>query len=257
MKKLRQRVTLNDVSQAIDSLEKQSLNPTADNILAEVIRKSNGTVGGSKSTVLKFKRQLESTDNNTELGTVRNVSTVQYSTDKRTYNTESVPFSIDKKLFSTLEVQLWKRLEARLDDKLHQHFKIYQIEETLQEIRELWLGAVEQYVAAKANLESLEQEVRRLSEFETQITELRQVNERLILENNKLKASTITETDFLKTYFQVLAQLHQLTPVQKYDYAMKLFEQGVGPSEISRILAVNKGTLQHYKEGTRKRPNDG
>ena len=68
--------------------------------------------------------------------------------------------------------------------------------------------------------------------------------------------SAITETNLLETYFQASAQLHQLTSVQKYDYAMKLFEQGLGPSEISRILAVNKGTLQHYKEGTRKRPND-
>jgi len=69
-------------------------------------------------------------------------------------------------------------------------------------------------------------------------------------------ASTTTKTDPLESYFQALAQLHQLTPVQKYDCAMKLFEQGMGPSEISRILAVNKGSLQHYKEGKRKRPDE-
>jgi hypothetical protein len=43
---------------------------------------------------------------------------------------------------------------------------------------------------------------------------------------------------------------------QKYDYAMKLFEPGLVPSEISKILAVNKGTLQHYKEDKRKRPEE-
>jgi predicted ATP-dependent serine protease len=67
-------------------------------------------------------------------------------------------------------------------------------------------------------------------------------------------ASVIIEIDPLETYFQALAQLHSTTPTQKYDYAMKLFERGMGPSEVSRILAVNKGSLQHYKEGKRKRP---
>jgi chromosome segregation ATPase len=69
-------------------------------------------------------------------------------------------------------------------------------------------------------------------------------------------ASVITETDPLETYFQALTQLHSMTPAHKYDYAMKLFERGMGPSEVSRILAVNKGTLQHYKEGKRKRPEE-
>ena len=328
MKKLRQRLTLNEVNQAINSLKEQNLNLTADNILAEVIRQSNGTVGGSKGTVLKFKRQLESIDNSTNLRIVSNTSTVQYSINRRTYGTESVPDSIDKTLISTLEVQLWERLEVRLDDKLRQHSKVHQVEEMLQEMHELWLRAVNQYVAAKANLESLEPEVQRLSESEAQAIELHQVNEHLVLENNELKSkleaiqherqtqneeatnqaiqfqstlnqaadqieiqqtqlnqlnqdlnslhelwleavfqiqitsssaatSVITESDPLESYFQALAQLHQLTPVQKYDCAMKLFGQGLGPSEISRILEVNKGTLQHYKEGRRKRPNNG
>ncbi len=65
-------------------------------------------------------------------------------------------------------------------------------------------------------------------------------------------ASVITKTDPFETYFQAVTQLHSMTLVQKYDYAMKLFERGLGPSEVSRILAVNKGSLQHYKEGTQK-----
>ncbi len=321
MKKLRQRLTLADVTQAINSLKEQNLNPTADNILAEIIRQSNGTVGGSKGTVLKLKRQLESTD----------ISTVKPSQ----YSTELVPFSIDKNILSTLEVQLWSRLEARLDEKLRNQFEVHQVsellhdqvnehrlEEALQEMRELWLEAVTQYTAAKANLDSLEKEVTQ-PESEAQAAELHQVNECLVLENNELKfkleaiqherqiqneaatnqfiqlqstlnqatnqievqqtqlnqlnqdlnslhklwfeaisqiatpstaVSVITETDPLESYFQALTQLHSMTSAQKYDYAMKLFEQGMGPSEVSRILEVNKGSLQHYKEGKRNRP---
>jgi hypothetical protein len=328
MKKLRQRLTLADVTQAILSLKEQNLNPTADNILAEIIRSSNGTVGGSKGTVLKLKRQLESTDNYTSLSTAKDTSTVKYSTNKRTCSTESVPISIDENVLSILEVQLWAKLEARLDDKLRNQFEIHQVselphnqtnehplEEALQEMRELWLDSITQYTAVKTNL----------TESEAQAAELHQVNERLALENNELKskleaiqherqtqnegatnqviqfqstlnqaanqieiqqtqlnqlnqdlnslhelwleavsqiatpsasASTITKTDPLETYFQALTQLHSMTPAQKYDYAMKLFEQGMGPSEVSRILAVNKGSLQHYKEGKRKRPEE-
>ena len=336
MKKLRQRITLNDVSQAINSLKEQNLNPTADNILAEIIRSSNGTVGGSKGTVLKLKRQLESTDNCTDSSTVKSTSTVEYSTNKRTDSTKSIPINLDDKLLSTLEVQLWSRLEARLDDKLREKLEVHRVselphdranelEEALQEMCELWLDSITQYTVAKANLDGLEKEVQRLSESEAQVTELRQMNERLVLENNDLKskleaiqherqtqnegatnqviqfqstlnqaanqieaqqtqlnqlnqdlnslhelwleavfqittpsaaASTITGTDPLETYFQILTQLHHLTPAQKYDYAMKLFERGMGPSEISRILNVNKGSLQHYKEGKRKRPEE-
>ena len=309
MKKLRQRITLNDVSQAINSLKEQNLNSTADNILAEIIRSSNGTVGGSKGTVLKFKRQLESTDSNSDLSTVK--------------ETSKGLIGIDEKLISTLEVQLWTKLEARLDNKLHEQLRVhqvsktneYQLEEMLQEMRELWLDSITQYTAVKTNL----------TESEAQAAELHQVNEHLALENNELKfkleaiqherqtqneaatnqliqfqstlnqvanqieiqqtqlnqlnqdlnslhelwleavsqittpsasASTITGTDPLETYFQILTQLHHLTPAQKYDYAMKLFERGLGPSEVSRILAVNKGSLQHYKEGKRKRPEE-
>jgi len=331
MKKLRQRITLNDVSQAINSLKEQNLNPTADNILAEIIRSSNGTVGGSKGTVLKLKRQLESTDNCTKLSTIKSARTVLNS--------------IDESLLSTLEVQLWSRLEARLDEKLRNQFEVHQVselpydqvnehrlEEALQGMRELWLDSITQYTAAKTNLDGLEKEitqlnseVQRLSESEAQVTELHQVNERLVLENNELRskleaiqyerqtqneeatnqliqfqsnlnqasnqievqqtqlnqlnqdlnslhelwleavsqittpsaaASIITETDPLETYFQILEQLHHRSPAQKYDYAMKLFERGMGPSEVSRILAVNKGSLQHYKEGKRKRPTE-
>jgi hypothetical protein len=307
MKKLRQRLTLDDVNHAINSLNEQSINPTADNILAEIIYRSNGTVGGSKGTVLKLKRQLESTD----LSTVKPIQ----------YSTESVPISIDNKLLSTLEVQLWAKLEARLDDKLRNQFEIHQVselphnqtnehplEEALQEMRELWLDSITQYTAVKTNL----------TESEAQAAELHQVNERLALENNELKSKleaiqherqtqneeatnqliqfqstlnqasnrieiqqtqlnqlnqdlnslhelwleavsqiTIPFASALETYFQALTQLHSMTPTQKYDYAMKLFEQGLGPSEVSRILAVNKGSLQHYKEGKRKRPNNG
>ena len=336
MKKLRQRITLNDVSQAINSLKEQNLNPTADNILAEIIRGSNGTVGGSKGTVLKLKRQLESTDNYTSIGTVKDTSIVKHSTNKRTCSTESVPISIDENILSILEVQLWTKLEARLDDKLREKLEVHQVselphdranelEEALQEMCELWLDSITQYTVAKTNLDGLEKEVQRLSESEAQVTELRQMNERLVLENNDLKskleaiqherqiqnegatnqliqfqstlnqaanqieaqqiqlnqlnqdlnslhelwleaisqiatssasASVITGTDPLETYFQILTQLHHLTPAQKYDYAMKLFERGMGPSEVSRILAVNKGSLQHYKEGKRKRPEE-
>jgi hypothetical protein len=343
MKKLRQRITLNNVSQAINSLKEQNLNPTADNILAEIIRSSNGTVGGSKGTVLKLKRQLESTDNYTSLGTVKDTSTVKYSTNKRTNSTKPVPINLDYKLLSTLEVQLWSRLEARLDDKLREKLEVHQVselphdranelEEALQEMCELWLDSIAQYTAAKANLDVLEKqvtqlnsEVQQLSESEAQAAELHQVNERLVLETNELKsklkaiqherqiqneaatnqliqfqstlnhtsnqieiqqtqlnqlnqdlnslhelwleaisqittpsaaASTTTETDPLESYFQAVTQLHRLTPAQKYDYAMKLFERGMGPSEISRILNVNKGSLQHYKEGKRKRPEE-
>jgi DNA repair exonuclease SbcCD ATPase subunit len=345
MKKLRQRITLNDVSQAINSLKEQNLNPTADNILAEIIRSSNGTVGGSKGTVLKLKRQLESTDNCTNSSTVKSTSTVQYSTNKRTDSTKSIPINLDDKLLSTLEVQLWSRLEVRLDDKLREKLEVHQVselphdradelEEALQEMCELWLDSITQYTAAKANLDVLEKqvtqlnsEVQQLSESEAQAAELHQVNERLVLETNELKskleaiqherqiqneaatnqviqfqstlnqaanqieaqqtqlnqlsqnldelrelwldavfqiqiatssaaASVITGTDPLETYFQILTQLHHLTPAQKYDYAMKLFERGMGPSEVSRILAVNKGSLQHYKEGKRKRPEE-
>ncbi len=174
MRKLRQRITLNDVNQAINSLKEQKLNPTADSILAEVIRQSNGTVGGSKGTVLKFKRQLECTDNYTSLSTVK---------------TETVLNSIDKNLLSTLEVQLWSRLEARLDDKLREQLEVHQVselphnrvnelEEALQEMCELWLDSITQYTAAKANL----------TESEAQAAELHQVNERLVLENNDLRS---------------------------------------------------------------------
>ena len=343
MKKLRQRITLNDVSQAINSLKEQNLNPTADNILAEIIRSSNGTVGGSKGTVLKLKRQLESTDNCTDSSTVKSTSTVQYSTNKLNHSTETVLNSIDENILSILEVQLWTKLEARLDDKLREQLEVHQVsglphnranelEEALQEMCELWLDSVARYTVAKANLDGLEKqvtqlnsEVQRLSESKAQAAELHQVNERLVLETNELKskleaiqherqiqneaatnqviqfqstlnqatnqievqqtqlnqlnqdlnslhelwleavsqiatpsasASTITGTDPLETYFQILTQLHHLTPAQKYDYAMKLFERGMGPSEISRILNVNKGSLQHYKEGKRKRPEE-
>ncbi|MCP4295479.1 MAG: hypothetical protein GY786_07720 [Proteobacteria bacterium] len=68
--------------------------------------------------------------------------------------------------------------------------------------------------------------------------------------------STMIETDPLESYFQTLNQLHNLSSAQKYDCAMKLFEHGIGPSEASRILKVNKGSLQHYKDGKRPRPND-
>lgn len=328
MKKLRQRITLNNVSQAINSLKEQNLNPTADSILAEVIRQSNGTVGGSKGTVLKLKRQLEGTGNCTGISTVKDTSVVKYSTNKRTDSTKSVPINLDDKLLSTLEVQLWAKLEARLDDKLREQLEVHQVsglphnrvnelEEALQEMCELWLDSITQYTAAKTNL----------TESEAQAAELHQVNERLVLENNELKskleaiqherqaqneaatnqviqfqstlnqaanqieiqqtqlnqlnqdlhelhelwlkavlfqtatpsasASTITETDPLESYFQVLTQLHRVTPAQKYDYAMKLFERGMGPSEVSRILAVNKGSLQHYKDGKRNRPEEG
>ena len=345
MKKLRQRITLNDVSQAINSLKEQNLNPTADNILAEIIRGSNGTVGGSKGTVLKLKRQLESTDNYTSLGTVKDTSTVKYSTNKRTCSTESVPISIDENVLSTLEVQLWSRLEARLDDKLREQLEVHQVsglphnranelEGALQEMCELWLDSITQYTVVKTNLDGLEKEVtqlnsevQRLSESEAQAAELHQVNEYLVLENNELKSkleaiqherqtqnetatnqliqlqstldqtsdrieaqqnqfnqlnqdleslhelwldaifqvqtatpsasvSTTTETDPLESYFQVLEQLHNRSSAQKYDYAMRLFERGLGPSEVSRILNVNKGSLQHYKEGKRKRPEE-
>jgi hypothetical protein len=325
MKKLRQRITLDDVSQAINSLKEQNLNPTADNILAEVIRQSNGTVGGSKGTVLKLKRQLEGTNNYTSLSTVKDTSTVKYSTNKRTCSTESVPISIDENVLSILEVQLWAKLEARLDKKLREKLEVHQVsklphdranelEGALQEMCELWLDSITQYTVAKTNLDGLEKEVQRLSESEAQAAELYQVNEHLALENNELKSkleaiqherqiqneaatnqliqlqSTLTQASNqievqqtqlnqlnqdlhelrelwleavfqiatpsapLENYLQVLTQLHGMTPAQKYDYAMKLFEQGMGPSEVSRILAVNKGSLQHYKEGKRKRP---
>jgi regulator of replication initiation timing len=206
MKKLRQRLTLADVTQAILSLKEQNLNPTADNILAEIIRSSNGTVGGSKGTVLKLKRQLESTDNYTSLSTAKDTSTVKYSTNKRTCSTESVPISIDENVLSILEVQLWAKLEARLDKKLREKLEVHQVsklphdranelEEALQEMCELWLDSITQYTVAKTNLDGLEKqvtqlnsEVQRLSESEAQVTELRQMNECLVLENNDLKS---------------------------------------------------------------------
>jgi hypothetical protein len=292
MKKLRQRLTLADVNQAINSLKEQNINPTADNILTEIIRSSNGTVGGSKGTVLKLKRQLGSTDNRIDLSTVKNTSTVQYSTNKRPYGTESVSFSVDEKVLSTLEVQLWERLEARLDDKLREQLGIHQVnehplDEALQKMYELWLDSVARYIATQAQLEALQQlvqtkdeeikEMARLqltlnqaaNQIEAQQTQLNQLNQdlnslhKLWLEavsqiaTPSAAASVMTETNPLETYFQILTQLHHLTPAQKYDYAMKLFERGMGPSEVSRILAVNKGSLQHYKDGKRKRPNNG
>ena len=342
MKKLRQRITLNDVSQAINSLKEQNLNSTADNILAEIIRSSNGTVGGSKGTVLKFKRQLESTDSNSDLSTVK--------------ETSKGLIGIDEKLISTLEVQLWTKLEARLDNKLREQLGVHQVsktnehqlEEMLQEMRELWLDSVTKYISVQAQSKD------QVTQLKTQLSNLQEINkqlgsenqelgtklealqqliqtkdeelEELSLENNELKlrlrpnpeaqqvlqtkdeeiarlqstldqttnrieaqqnqfnqlnqnlrelhelwleavfqiptatpstsASVMTETNPLETYFQALTQLHSMTPAQKYDYAMKLFEQGMGPSEVSRILAVNKGSLQHYKEGKRKRPEE-
>ena len=329
MKKLRQRITLNDVSQAINSLKEQNLNPTADNILAEIIRSSKGTVGGSKGTVLKLKRQLESTDSNSDLSTVK--------------ETSKGLIGIDEKLISTLEVQLWTKLEARLDNKLREQLGVHQVsktnehqlEEMLQEMRELWLDSVTKYISVQAQSKD------QVTQLKTQLSNLQEINkqlgsenqelgtklealqqliqtkdeelEELSLENNELKlrlrpnpeaqqvlqtkdeeiarlqstldhqlnqnlrelhelwleavfqiptatpstsASVMTETNPLETYFQILTQLHNMTPAQKYDYAMKLFEQGMGPSEVSRILAVNKGSLQHYKKGKRRRPDE-
>jgi regulator of replication initiation timing len=287
MNKLRQRLTLDHVKQAIHSLQEQGIKPTANQILAEVIRSSNGTVGGSKGTVLKLKRQLNCTNNCTK-------STVQYGT-------ETVPIGTDNSLLGTLEVQLWTKLEARLDDKLREQLAIYQVnrtneyplDEALQELREFWLDSVAQY-------KDLESDVQRLSQLvqtkDEEIEELSLENSELKLrlsQNNEVQSTNQTETqqsqpnplspelnelrelwleavfqittpstsvnttigmDPLDGYFQVLNQLHNLSPAQKYDCAMKLFEQGIGTSEASRILKVNKGSLQHYKDGKRKRP---
>ena len=208
-KKLRQRITLNDVSQAINSLKEQNLNPTADNILAEVIRQSNGTVGGSKGTVLKLKRQLDSTDNSTNLSTVNDTSTVQYSTNSsRIYGTKSVPISIDKTLLSILEVQLWDKLEARLDDKLREQFEVHQVnkyspDEALQEMRELWLDSVARYTATQDQFDNLELEVQRLSKSEAQLSELKA----LALANQELKAQLEALQQLVQTKDEELEEL--------------------------------------------------
>jgi len=343
MKKLRQRATIDEVKTAIASLKKQGIKPTADNIITEIVQSSNGTVGIAKGTVLKFRRVLESLDNSSLLSSVESTKLVQFNTTK---STQFKPNSLDESFLSLLESKLKVQLEAYLDNKLREQFEVYQVsqlphnqtnehslEEALQEMCELWLDSITQYTVAKTNLDGLEKqvtqlnsEVQWLSKSEAQVTELRQMNERLVLENNELKskleaiqherqiqneaatnqliqfqstlnqaadqieiqqsqlnqlnqdlnslhelwleavfqittpsavASVITGTNPLENYFQAVTQLHGMTPVQKYDYAMKLFEQGMGPSEVSRILAVNKGSLQHYKDGKRKRPNNG
>ena len=362
MKKLRQRATLDEVKTAITSLNKQGIKPTADNIITEIVQSSNGTVGIAKGTVLKFRRVLESLDDSLLSGSVKSTKTVQF---KKTKSVQSKPDGLDVSLLSTLESKLKVQLETYLDDKLREQFATYQVnqanefplDEAFQDLHELWLDSVTKYTSVQAQLENLEREIQRLSEFETQTTESKipnEINEPLALENQELKAqleaiqqlvqtkdeeleelslennelklrlrpdheaqqvlqtkdeeiarlqstldqttnrieaqqnqfnqlnqnlrelhelwleavfqiptatpsasaSVIIEIDPLENYFQAVTQLHRMTPVQKYDYAMRLFEQGFGPSEVSRILAVNKGTLQHYKEGKRKRPEE-
>ena len=113
MSKLRKRATIEEVKEAIDSLHQQGQKATADNILAEIIRLSNGSVGSSKGTVLRLRQQLESTEakpNSTDASLV--------------LNTESKPNSLDETQLSTLkselEVQLWAKLETRLEERLSQ-----------------------------------------------------------------------------------------------------------------------------------------
>ncbi len=294
MNKLRQRLTLLHVKQAIGSLQEQGIKPTTNQILKEVIRGSNGTVGGSKGTVLKLKRQLNGTNSTLQSGT------------------QTGPSGTDKALLSTLEVQLWAKLEARLDDKLREQLAIYPIknhpesplDDALQEMHELWLDSVTRYTEVQAQIENLEREVQRLSQPEDPVTEtLRLENqelkaqlqvlqqlvqtkeeeiEELSLENQELKlplrqnnpaqsnnqeavsqittpsisSNTPTNTVLLDSYFQILTQLQSLSPARKYDCAMTLFLHGIGPSEASRILKVNKGSLQHYKDGKRQRPKE-
>lgn len=196
MRKLRLRATLEHVKNAMDSLNQQGIKPTADNILTEIIQSSNGTVGSSKGTVLRFRRVLESVANST----VKATKTLQSRTPKSIH---SQPISLDKSLLkqleSRLEVQLWAKLEAHFFNRLREQLAVYQVNKPHDQ----------------THLESEDQ----VTELKRQVTELRQVNEQLALENQELKAKLEALEQSIQTKDQehaaLKAQLVELEPTNQ------------------------------------------